>query len=154
MTGFRLFIEMEIKSEVEDSLEKLPKSHRTLTKGYKFKFESGCTLKGEKDAIGMIHLNDNKKKEIHVASPWRYGREFAMLHEVAHLVYEKFCDKEWQEAWKKVVKKNKKRLKQNCEELWCHAYANHFVANKVVIHTHPDWDKYMEKFCKITGNKE
>jgi hypothetical protein len=151
MTGFRLFIEMAgVHSELRDTLAKLPKGHRALTKGYKFKFEDGCTLKGEKDAIGMIHLNNDKKKEIHVAAPWRYGREFALLHEIAHLVFEKWManNSEWKKKWQKIVNKTKKKLNQPAEELWCHAYSNHFCKNKIEIHNHPEWEEFMTEFCK------
>jgi hypothetical protein len=146
MTGFRLFIEAEVKSEVKETLERLPKGHRALTKGYKFKFEGGCTLDGQKDAIGMIHLNNDKKKEIHVAAPWRYGREFAMLHEVGHLVYEKWMadNKELKAKWQKITNKTKEKLRQPAEELFCHAYANTYCKNKIEIHNHPEWEKFIK----------
>ena len=147
MTGFRLFVEAAgVNGEVRDTLAKLPKAHRALTKGYKFKFEDGCTLKGEKDAIGMIHLNDDKKKEIHVAAPWRYGREFAMLHEIGHLVYERYMgdNKELKAKWQKIVNKTKNKLHQPAEEIFCHAYANTYSKNKIEIHNHPEWEKFIK----------
>ena len=153
LTGFKEFLSESVQQEVKETLKKLPKSHQALVKGYKFKFESGCTLHGSKENIGMIHLNNNKKKEIHVAAPWNYARSFAMLHEVAHLVYEKYLanNPKLKKKWQEIIKKTKHKLNQSAEELWCHAYANHFVKHKVEIHNHPEWEKYMEDFCKTTG---
>ena len=150
MTGFKQFVETKSQEEVKETLDKLPKAHQALAKGYKFKFFGDCTLKGSSENIGMIHLNNDKKKEIHVAAPWNYGRQFALLHELAHLVYEEYManNKSLKKKWQTIVDKTKKKLNQPAEELWCHAYANHFVKNKVVIHTHPEWDKFMIEFCK------
>lgn len=147
MTGFRSFLEtLGVNGEIKDTLARLPKTHRALTKGYKFKFEDGCTLKGEKDAIGMIHLNNEKKREIHVAAPWRYGREFAMLHEIGHLVYEKWMggNKELKAKWQKIVNGTKDKLNQSAEENFCHAYAATYCKNPPSIHDHEEWKKFIK----------
>lgn len=155
MTGFKNFLlETSVQTEVKDTIEKLPKTHQALVKGYKFKFEGGCTLNGSDENIGMIHLNNDKKKEIHVAAPWNYGRQFAMLHEIAHLVYEKYMapNNSLKKKWKNVVNNTKnKKVNQSAEELWCHAYANHFAKNKIEIHNHPEWEEFMKEFIKKTN---
>lgn len=154
ITGFRQFVETKAQEEVESTLAGLPKKHRELAKGYKFKFFGGCTLKGSAENIGMIQLNDPKNKVIHVAAPWNYGRQFAMLHEIAHLVYEEFVanNKSLKKKWQEIVDKTKKKVNQPAEELWCHNYANFFAKNKIVIHTHPTWERYMKEFCDKTGD--
>ena len=147
MTGFRQFLETQAQEEVKDTLSKLPKAHQELAKGYKFKFEGGCTLSGSKENIGMINLNDPKNRTIHVAAPWNYGRQFAMLHEVGHLVYEKYMagNASLKKKWQKIVDgTKKKKLDQPAEELFCHAYANTYCKNKVVIHHHPEWEKFIK----------
>jgi len=147
MTGFREFlIETEAHQEVRDTIKGLPKAHQALVKGYKFKFEGGCTLKGSDDNIGMIHLNNEKKKEIHVAAPWNYGRQFAMLHEIGHLVYERWMshNSKLKKEWQRIVNKTKHKLHQNAEELFCHAYANTYAKNKIEVHNHPEWEKFIK----------
>ncbi len=150
MTGFREFLqnlfETQAQEEVKDTIKKLPKAHQALVRGYRFKFEGGCTLNGSDDNIGMIHLNDDKKKEIHVAAPWNYGRQFAFLHEIGHLVYEKYMagNREMKKKWQKIVNKTKHKLKQPAEELFCHAYANTYAKNKIEVHNHPEWEKFIK----------
>jgi transketolase len=153
MTGFKEFLLEGIQEEVKETIKKLPKAHQALVKGYKFKFEGGNTLKGSSENIGMIHLNNDKKKEIHVAAPWNYPRVFTVLHEVAHVIFEKFMahNNKLKKEWTKIVDNTKKKVNQSAEEIFCHAYANHFSKNKIVIHTHPEWTKFIEDFCKETG---
>jgi hypothetical protein len=146
MDGFRTFLESEEQENVKTMISKLPKGHQKLLNGYKFKYTPGNTLKGDDEHIGYIH-----KDKIVVAAPWNYGREFTTLHEIAHLVYEYLCDKKWKDEWKKVVKKNPDRQKQNDEELFAMAYACHFAKHKIKVHDHPTWHNYMDKFCKATG---
>lgn len=146
LTGFRLFIETSIDSEVKDTIKKLPEAFRKLVKGYKFKFQSGCTLKGYKDSVGMIHLNNKQKKEIHVAAPWRFSREFTMLHELGHLIYEDRIKGELKKEWEKIVKNTKKKANQSAEELFCHAFAARYTGDKAPrIHDHPEWQKFIDK---------
>lgn len=144
MEGFRKFYESKADDEAEASLKKLPKGHRALLKGYKFKFENGVNLKGYPDSIGLIHLGNPDKKLIQVAAPWNYGREFAMLHEVGHRVYEHIMTKELKKKWSKIAKKNKKRVKQDDEELFCHAYANTYCNNQVTKHDCPEWTSFIK----------
>ena len=144
--GFKIFLENEEKENVKAMISKLPKGHRKLLDGYKFKYTPGNTLKGDDEHIGYIH-----KDKIVVAAPWNYGREFTTLHEIAHLVYEYLCTKKWKDDWKVTVKKHPDRQKQNDEELWCMAYACHFAKHKIKVHDHPEWQDYMKRFCQETG---
>jgi mRNA-degrading endonuclease RelE of RelBE toxin-antitoxin system len=144
MDSFKKFCETKAHDEAEKSLEKLPKGHRDLVKNYKFKFDSGVNLKGYPDSIGLIHLGNPDKKLIQVAAPWNYGREFAMLHEIGHRVYEQIMTKELKKKWSEIAKKNDKRVKQDDEELFCHAYANTYANNKITKHDCPEWEKFIK----------
>ncbi len=148
MTTFREFLEStEEEDNVQQMLNKIPKKHAALMKGFHFKFQAGNTLDGDDDHVGLI-----KGKTVTVAAPWNYAREFTTLHEIAHMVFEKLVDDHWKKEWSKVVKKHKGRQKdQPDEELFCHAYANHFVKHKNLTHHHPEWAKYMDRLCRATG---
>jgi hypothetical protein len=147
MEGFHKFLEANANKEAKESLKKLPAAHQALIKGYKFKFEDGCNLKGYPDAIGLIHLDNPKKKLIQVAAPWRHSREFTMFHEIGHLVYEKLMDKNLRKKWNnilKTVKLHKDAAKEkNEEELFCHFYAQHYTFNKVIRYDQNKLDKFI-----------
>jgi hypothetical protein len=143
MENFKKFLEAsEEKQNIMDMLSKLPKRHRQLIKGYRFKFEPGNTLKGDDDHVGLI---DQDRKTITVAAPWNYGREFTLLHEVAHMVWEVFLTPAMKMMWKKIVASTKHKQNQNPEELFCMAYANHYAKHKVEIHNHPEWDEFIQR---------
>jgi len=130
--------------DVDKTLKKLPKSHRELLKGYTISFQGGNTLKGD---AGHIGENDLEKKKIVVASPWNYGREFALLHEIGHIIYMSLMTSQPNkvEDWKKVVRNTKdEKVNQNVEELFCHAYANTYSKNKIEIHNHPTWEQFIK----------
>ena len=128
------------------TLKKLPKSHQGLVKGYKFVFQPGNGLKGDSEHVGLI---DEEKKTITVAAPWYYGREYTFLHEVAHLVWKYLVDKNLRHKWGETVKNTKdERQHQGEEELFCMAYANYYAKNKIVIHTHDAWEKFIKKLPK------
>ncbi len=128
---------------------KIPASHRKLVKDYNFEAETDNTLKNDKEHIGVI---DEKNKKIKVAAPWNYGREFTILHEVAHAVFKYMVDakmrKEWTEMVKKEKKKNKDGLDQNDEELFCMMYAQHYAKNKLTKFDHPDLEVFISKLPK------
>ena len=149
MEGFRQFYESKVDNEVEESLKKLPAGHRALIKDYKFKFENGVNLKGYPDSIGVIHLGNTNKKLIKVAAPWRHSREFAMLHEVAHRIYEKIMTKKLRKEWSKLlktVKLHKDAAKEkNEEELFCHHYSQYYCVNKVIRYDHDKLDDFIKK---------
>ena len=147
MQRFRQFINESV-SHMEDhdlqkTLHKIPKAHRELLGGYKFLTQGGNTLKNDSQHIGS---NDMAKKCIVIAAPYNYGREFALLHEIGHLVWAKYVlpYAEKKKQWSAIVKKTKNKLHQNNEELFSHAYANTYAKNQIVIHDHPEWDKFVK----------
>lgn len=152
MNGFRQFYEQSKEQEAncKATLKKLPPSHRKLVGEYKIKWHHDNTLQGDDGHIGIVNPNN---KTITIAAPWNYGREFTFLHEIAHKIWEKYMAPylERIKEWQKVMIKHKGRMKQNAEELWCMNYANHFAKNKIVVHTHPEWETYMKKFVKMTS---
>lgn len=136
------------KSEEHDDitkmLSKIPKSHRALLKGYNFKLQGGNTLSGDDEHIGYM---DAEEEEIAVAAPWNYGREFAMLHEIAHVIWERLGD-DLKHEWGEIVKRTDEKQDQSEEELFCMAYANHYAKNKIVIHDHEEWHEFIERLPK------
>ncbi len=150
MESFRKFFEQtkEQEANIKATLKKLPEAHRKLIGQYSFKWHGDNTLQGDDGHIGIVNPND---KTITIAAPWNYGREFTFLHEIAHKVFEQFMTEQMLAVWKKIIARTKNKMKQNAEELFCMAYANHFVKNKIVIHTHPEWDAYIKQFIKLTS---
>ncbi len=149
MNGFKHFLLVELSKEqekdIESSLAKLPKKHRELIKGYKFKFQPGNTLKGDGEHVGIINP---VTKTVTIAAPWNYPREFTFLHELGHKVWEFFVNEKMRKEWDCIVKRTKHKQKQNAEELFCMAYANHYAKNQIEIHNHPEWDKFVKKLPK------
>jgi hypothetical protein len=144
------FKEFFILSEQRDgdlkhTLQKIPQKHRDLTHGYRFKYQGGNVLKGDKEHIGSV---DPDNQTITIAAPWNYGREYTILHEIAHIVWSKLT-KSQQEEWKQIIKntKIKKGDRQAPEELWAMAYANYFAKNKIVKFTHDSWVNFVKKIC-------
>lgn len=141
MKGFKKYITED--EAVEKTLAKLPAAHQKLAADYKFQFEGGNTLDGHEKHVGMVTTG---KKVIRVAAPWNYGREFTVLHEIAHLVYDKFVrGTDLEKKWKAVadsVKANKKG--EPPEELFCHAYASAYCKNPVVQWHHPKWVEFIK----------
>lgn len=142
--SFRRYIEIEESEEESDirrTLSKIPRRHADLVKGFNWKFSAGNTLKGDDQHIGYI---DTRSKEIAVASPWNYGREFTVLHEIAHQVYDNLIDDQTKAAWKKIVANTQNKQNQSPEELFCMAYANYYAKNKITIHDHPEWNNFIK----------
>lgn len=138
---------MEGEEETRDMsrlISKLPRSHAALVKDYRFKFEPGNTLHGDDDHIGYMDKGD---QEIAVAAPWNYGREFTLLHEIAHLVWERLDD-QTKQKWAQIADRTKDKQHQNPEELFAMAYANYYAKNKVVIHDHPEWKRFIANLPK------
>ena len=119
--------------DIEKTLKKIPKSHKDLLKKYKVDFQDGNSLKGDNQHVGSLDMN---RKEIIIASPWNYGREWTILHEIGHVVYEEHINKNeaLKEKWEAIVKRTKDKANQNAEELFCHAYANTYAQNKIEKH--------------------
>lgn len=147
MGHFKDFVESN-DSDARASIRKLPKSHRALVRGFSLNFHPSGTLKGDEGHIGKVEELPNKKN-ITVASPWYYPREFALLHEIAHLVYAKYLkgtDRE--KKWNALCMKTKGKVKQNCEEIFCHTYANYYSHNQVVKHDHESLEEFIKKLPK------
>jgi hypothetical protein len=144
MIGFKEFVNED--EDVSKTLAKLPAHHRELVKGYKFLFEPGNTLKGDDGHVGMIVNHPNKV--VRIAAPWNYGREFTVIHEIAHLVYQTFIKgTDLEKQWAKLSLSTKDRKKDEpAEELWCHCYASMFVKYPPEIHHHPEWVAFMKKY--------
>ncbi len=143
---FRLWLESEESKNIKTTLAKIPKRHQALVKGFDYKFQVGNTMKDDDENIGQV---DFKTKCITVAAPWHYAREFTVLHEIAHMVYETLKPKVKQ-AWCKIAKKlkkdpNRETQSQSDEELFCMAYANTYAKHKDVIHDHPEWEEFILK---------
>ena len=141
--NFKLFLEgvENHTKDVKKTLRKIPKKHYDLIKKYKIEFQPNNTLKGDSDHIGFI---DEEKNKIKIAAPWNYGREFTLLHEIAHAVWKYKVSKEKKEEWEKIVKQTKNKQNQNDEELFCMAYANYYAKHKVEIHNHENWNKFIK----------
>lgn len=75
--------------DLKKTLAKIPQQHRDLLRGYHFKFQTGSELKGDNKSIGLV---DKKQKTITISAPWNYGREYTVLHEIGHLVWETLDD--------------------------------------------------------------
>lgn len=131
----------EYEQDLKKTLKKLPKAHKKLIDGYKFKFQSSNTLHSDKGHIGIV---DPKNHTLTISAPWNYGREFTLLHEIAHLLWELLEDST-KKDWAEIVKKTKDKQSQSAEELFCMAYANTYANNQITIHDHPEWEKFINK---------
>lgn len=143
---------IEEKGDIKKTLAKLPPSHQSLVQGFKWKFHGGNTLNGDAKHVGYM---DDNSKEIAVAAPWNFSREFAILHEIAHKVYEKLPN-EIKHQWASLVHNNaqtqmqdnpqaKDSLKQEPEEIFCHSYANYYSKHKNATYNNPEWMKFIEE---------
>jgi hypothetical protein len=150
---FRDYIESdasmgEEKDDIVKTLSKLPPSHRNRVKGFDWKFQGGNTLSGDQQHVGYM---DSQEKEIAVAAPWNYGREFTALHEIAHTIWESLPP-EVQKQWFHVVKntkpsadgQNNDSLNQNPEELFCMSYACYYAKHKIVTYYKPEWMNFIK----------
>lgn len=147
MKGFKEYVNED--DDVAKTIAKIPPHHQILVKGYRFEFEPGNTLKGDKGHVGLIM--NKPERVIRIAAPWNYGREFTLLHEIAHLVHELYIkgtplEKEWAAICKATPDRKKD---ESPEELFCHGYACHFAKNKIAVHDHPEWHGFMDKICRI-----
>ena len=131
------------KEEIQKTLNKLPKGHSALIRGFKIEFQGGNTLKGDIEHVGLV---DVEKKKIIIAAPWNYGKSHCLLHELGHLVYAKFMTSDLIKEWQKIVKstKMKKEDRQPLEELFAHAYSNYHEKNPVVKFDFPGWREFIK----------
>lgn len=133
----------EEEKDIHDTISKLPKLHQKLLHGYKFKFQGGNTLKGDNQHIGYM---DKEPKVIGVAAPWFYSREFTMLHEIGHIIWEELMTPQLRVLWALIVKATPNRQDQSPEELFSMAYACHYAKYCNGVHDHPKWHLFMKKF--------
>ena len=145
MNGFRQFFEQtkEQEANIKETLSRIPKKHRDLIKGYEVKWQCDNVLTGDQDHVGIV---DSKDRTITVSAPYRYSREFVLLHEVAHKVWEAFVapHPELIKKWKSILKNTKDKMHQNAEELFCHGYAASYCKNPPMIHYHEEWIKFIK----------
>lgn len=145
---FRMFITEGEKGEgdIKKTLDRIPKAHRDLVKDYKIRFQPSNNLKGDSGHIGFI---DEENKTITIASPWNYGREFTLLHEIGHAVWKYRLDdedrKRWKDALGRAKKTNKEGLDQNEEETFCMVYAQVYAKNKMVKYDHENLVEFVRK---------
>jgi len=148
---FRTYLESdagmgEEKQDILKTLSKLPHSHRNLIKGFSWKFQGGNTLSGDDKHVGYM---DDHSKEIAVAAPWNFPREFTALHEISHIVFERLPN-QLKQQWEQLVVKNrhiqanenpqaKDSLNQNAEEIFCHCYACFYSKHKIATYNNPEW---------------
>jgi hypothetical protein len=138
---FKVFLENEETDDVRGLLDKIPKSHASLVKGYTWHFQSGNTLKGDNEHVAVI---DHHQKTITLAAPWNYPRSHTALHEIGHLVWNKHMTDNLKEEWKRIVQATKNKQDQNDQELFCHAYAATYSKNKISIHNHQSWSGFIK----------
>lgn len=140
--------------DIQKTISKLPQSHAALVSGFQMKFHPGNTLNGDKNHVGYV---DDNSKEIAVAAPWNFSREFTILHEIAHKVWEKFVapNQRLAQLWTQLVQKNssdqmqrnpqaKDSLDQEPEEIFCHSYANFYSKHKNATYNNPEWMHFIK----------
>jgi hypothetical protein len=139
---FKQFVESQ-ESDIEATLAKIPKKHKALVKGYKFKFQDGNTLKGDDGHVG---ITDEDNKTITICAPWVYARQFTTLHEIAHLLWKQMTPK-LKKEWELLIKqtKMKKQDRQNAEELFCMAYGATYTKHPPLTYCHKKWIKFIKK---------
>ena len=117
--SFKVFLKDNEDKRLKILLDKIPASHKSILKDVSIEFQNSHTLKGSKKYVGMVD-----DKEFKIAAPWHYGREFVILHEIAHLVYEYLLTDEEKKKWKSISPKDS-------VESFCHAYANFYSKHKI-----------------------
>lgn len=141
--NFRKFLENEEKNDVLNTLSKIPQSHSALVQGFNWKFHPGNTLNGDNKHVGYM---DDHEREIAVAAPWNYGREFTILHEIAHKVWEKLPP-ELQKAWVQLVSSThrpREEQQQEPEEMFAMAYATAYVKHPPITYAFPKWIEFIK----------
>lgn len=154
--SFREFVNQtetdEEERDIQKTLSKLPHQQAALVNGFKWKFHAGNTLDGDDQHVGYM---DDGEKEIAVAAPWRYSREFTTLHEVGHKVWERLPEnlrQHWAQLAEKVKRQpgfsfGKEAMNQQPEELFCMAYAAAYSEHPPVTFYHPEWVKFIKNLA-------
>lgn len=146
MASFKEFFQDnadEEKRDVAKLLAKIPKHHAALVNGFHWKFQAGNTLHGDDQHVGYM---DPEDKTICVAAPWNYARDFTVLHEIAHRVWEKYMAPypERIQKWQHIVDNTKNRQQQSAEELFSMGYAATYATHPPIIHYHSEWVEFMK----------
>ena len=131
---FRTFFESQEEQEnIAQTLSKLPVSHAKLVKNYQWKFHAGNTLNNDNQHVGYVDANN---KEIAVAAPWFHSREFVVLHELGHRVFEQLSAE---------IKANWSRFcsDESPEESFCMFYATAYCKNPPIKYFEPDKIKFI-----------
>jgi hypothetical protein len=116
-------------------------------RGFDIKFQPNSTLKGDDEHIGRIENKPHKK--ITIAAPWFFPREFALLHEIGHLVWLKYIHgTPLEKQWKTLCKNTKGKVKQNSEEIFAHSYSTTYGHNKIEKHNHSKLIDFIMKLPK------
>jgi Zn-dependent peptidase ImmA (M78 family) len=145
INSFKIWLETfdsKQKEDLKKTISRLPHAHQDLIKDFKFYFEKGNDLKNDKGHVGVV--STHPEKIIRVAAPWRYGREFTILHEIGHLVWAKYIENtDLEQKWKDLAR-------YEYEEDFCMAYACHFSHHKVATYLKPGWMDFITKISHET----
>lgn len=143
MATFKEFVNSEEEKDIQKTIQKLPPSHAALVQGFRWQLQGGNTLSGDNQHVGYM---DKGEKEIAVAAPWFYPREFTLLHEIAHLVWERLPE-QIKAQWAQLVnntKREKDAQKQSAEELFSMAYATTYVKHPPTTFAFPKWMQFIK----------
>ncbi len=149
MIRFREFLQQatgnEEQTDIKKMLGKIPPSHANLVQGFQWKFHGGNTLNGDSQHVGYM---DAGEKEIAVAAPWNYGREFTVLHEIAHKVWDQLPNQlkqQWMKLSTQMTDGQRKdaSLKQEPVELFCMSYAQFYAKTKLTKFDNPQWMNFI-----------
>lgn len=151
MMSFKQFFQDDADEEKRDIaklLAKIPKQHAALVDGFRWRFQAGNTLHGDDQHVGYMDPHD---KTICVAAPWHYARDFTVLHEIAHRVWEHYVAPQPQlvQQWKQIVANTKNRQDQPAEELFSMAYAATYAKNPPAIHLHRTWVAFIKNLSRL-----
>ena len=102
--------------------------------GYHFTFDS--------------RLIDTEKKTITIAAPWNYGREFVVLHELAHLVWKDFVSSDKKKEWFKLVKNTPDKPEDGMQELFCMSYAATYAKRPPSQFDIEKWKQFIQKLSQ------
>ena len=134
-------IDQKQKQDLEKTLSRLPPHFRRLTDGFDFHFEDGNDLHGDDGHVGVV--STSPKKIIRVAAPWRYGREFTVLHEIGHLVWATFVKNTPQEeAWRQLAGKD-------YEEDFCMGFGSRYSQHPVTTYVKPGWTEFFDSLSGV-----
>lgn len=149
---FKNYLESSEEKEEKESLRKtlslIPKKHKELLDNYKIKLLDRVTIDGKN--VGLMC-----GKNITISNSWNYGKEFIILHEIGHVVWQEILSPKDKKDWKSILDKTKDEqkektkstsLNQNEEEIFCMAYASKYAKHPSNVYHNKEWLKFIEKF--------